>query len=160
MHAARGILVRVQAAPFELAIALLLVLSGFRFLTKPAELEASQIGQTLPVPEIWATGYLVAGLLMFAGVLLPSPKVEAAGLSLMTAVVTINAIAFAYAYDIWAQWQFGVAFVFYVALAIAGLARLRVLLHGSLLVVKASDNAPEIVVGTVATPPREHEDGA
>ena len=127
---------RVRTAPFELAIALLLVLSGFRFLWKEDELEASQIGQTLFFPQWWAAMYLISGVAMMTGVLLPNAKVEALGLCIMSAVTTINAIAFAATYNIWENWQYGVAFVFYVSLAGAGVARLTVLLHGHLVVYK------------------------
>jgi hypothetical protein len=130
----RRLFLLVSVAPFELAIALLLVLSGVRYLWREDELAASQIGQTLPVPEIWATGYLLAGALMLLGILRPHAKTEAAGLALMTSVVTINAIAFVATYDVWEQWAYGVAFVFYLSLAVAGIARLCVLLAGPLIV--------------------------
>lgn len=136
MSRVRRLCARVQVAPFELAIALLLVLSGIRFLWKEQELEASQIGQTLPWPQLWAALYLVAGLGVMVGVLKPSARVEAAGLALMASVVTVNAIAFAATYDVWADWQFGVAVVFYASLMLAALARLRVLLKGGLFIVE------------------------
>lgn len=148
----RRLAARVQVAPFELAIALLLVLSGIRFLWKEDELEASQIGQTLPWPQLWAACYLVSGAFVLVGVLKPSSRVEAAGLALMASVVTINAIAFSATYDVWADWQFGVAVVFYASLMIAALARLRVLLKGGLFVV--SEAKPELVISA-----SEQDDG-
>lgn len=153
----RAILARLQLAPFELAIALLLVLNGARFLWKEDELEASQIGQTLPLPQVWAAAYLVAGLLMLAGVLGPRARIEAAGLSLMVSVVTINAIAFAATYPAWEQWQYGVAVVFYLSLAGAGLARLHVLLRGRLIVLRS--DATHVVVGSAVMPDKKHGDG-
>lgn len=128
------IFARVQTAPFELVISLLLITSGFRFLLNRAELHASQIGQTLPVPELWAVGYLAAGVLMFLGVILGLAKVEALGLALMAAFVSINAVAFAYTYDVSETWGAGVALFFYATLALAAIARLTVLMGGLVLI--------------------------
>lgn len=129
----KALVSRVQVAPFELSIGLLLALSGFRFLWKREELYASQIGQSLFLPELWAAGFMASGFLIIVGLLKPSPRVEASGLCLMASVVTVNSIAFAVTYNIWEQWQYGVAFVFYLSLLGAALARLHVLLTGYLI---------------------------
>ena len=130
----RKLVARAQLAPFELAIALLLVLSGIRFLWKEDELAASQIGQSLPAPQVWAASYLIAGCLVIVGVIAPLARVEAAGLALMASVVAINAVAFAATYNVWDQWAYGVALVFYLSLTLAALGRLHVLVSGGVLV--------------------------
>lgn len=82
------------ANAFELVIAALAILSTVAYVVYPESASASAVGRALhPYDAVWIFGYGIAGLGITVGLVRPSPRLELAGLVLMGAAMTINAVA-------------------------------------------------------------------
>jgi hypothetical protein len=80
---------------FELWIGLAGVISGIVFFYRPASIDQDALTQTIgrTPSAIWIVSYMVAGAIIWFGLLRPSPRWETAGLWLLGAATSINGIA-------------------------------------------------------------------
>jgi hypothetical protein len=80
---------------FELWIGLAGIISGIVFFYRPASINEDALTQTIgrTPSAIWIVGYLLAGVVIWLGLLLPSPRWETVGLWLLGAATAINGVA-------------------------------------------------------------------
>lgn len=80
---------------FELWVALAGVINGFVFFYSPASIDGGALSQTIghTFATVWNVSYFAAGLLIWFGLLRPSPRWEVAGVYLLGSATSINAIA-------------------------------------------------------------------
>jgi cytochrome c oxidase assembly factor CtaG len=80
---------------FELWVALAGVITGLVFFYAPSSIDkgslAITIGHTLAA--LWSVSYFTSGLIIWFGLLRPSPRLEIAGLCLLGSATSINGIA-------------------------------------------------------------------
>jgi hypothetical protein len=117
------------ANAFELMLAVLAITAAVGFLVWPETVAQSPIGKALhPFDYIWTLGYGAAGVLITIGLLGIRPRLELAGLSLLAAAVSINAVA------LWSVVGLHVgviAFINYLAIVLACVVRAAVILRSS-----------------------------
>jgi hypothetical protein len=80
---------------FELWVALAGVITGIVFFYSRASIDKGALAQTIghTLTELWSLGYFAAGLIIWFGLLRPSPRMEIAGLYLLGSATSINGIA-------------------------------------------------------------------
>lgn len=125
----RRLWLRIRLAPFESAIAVVIIVQAVTGLAGVGRLDP--IGAVLPG---WATvgfqlAYLAAGLLLLFGVLRPRGDIEGAGLVLLGCVVLARGLMFGVLLG-WG-WQATTALAFSLAIAVACVARLHLLAGGT-----------------------------
>jgi len=120
---------------FELALALLAVAAASIFFLDPTALQRSAIGQALhPFDYVWNLLYLLAGISIVVGLVVPKPRIELAGLAFLATSVAINIVAITYVrpFPLWV-----VSATTYVAIVLACVGRAHVLLRISALATRA-----------------------
>lgn len=80
---------------FELWVALAGVITGLVFFYSPASIDKGALAQTIghAFAAVWNIGYFASGLVIWFGLLRPSPRLEVAGLYLLGSATSINGIA-------------------------------------------------------------------
>lgn len=80
---------------FELWVALAGVITGLVFFYAPASIDKGALAQTIghALASVWSVSYFAAGLVIWFGLLRPSPRLEIAGLSLLGSATSVNGIA-------------------------------------------------------------------
>lgn len=80
---------------FEMWVALAGIISGLVFLYSPASIDKNALALTLGhnLSAVWNLSYFAAGLIIWYGLLRPSPRWEIAGLFLLGGATAINGIA-------------------------------------------------------------------
>lgn len=80
---------------FEMWVALAGVISGLVFLISPSSIDKNALAQTIGsnLSAIWTLSYFAAGLIIWYGLLRPSPRWEIAGLYLLGGATAINGLA-------------------------------------------------------------------
>lgn len=80
---------------FELWIGLAAVISLCVFLADPNGIEHSSVSDVIghTWTEVWQVGYGISGMLIWFGLLRPSPRWEIAGLSILGSTTSINGVA-------------------------------------------------------------------
>jgi hypothetical protein len=107
---------------FEFVIGVLSIIAAISFANDPESLRRTAVGQQLSGWDfVWNGGYGLAGLLIVVGLVIPKPRVEAAGLLLLATALTINVLAI---------WQVAgtigaTAIASYAAVVIACVGRVR-----------------------------------
>jgi hypothetical protein len=83
----------IQANIFELSIAVFSLIAAVNYYIQPANLSDSSVGHVAFPDLVWNTLYGFGAFLVAVGLLRLSLRVEAAGLSLLSAAAAINALA-------------------------------------------------------------------
>jgi hypothetical protein len=80
---------------FELWVALAGVITGLVFFASPASIDQGSLAQTIgrTLASVWSVSYFASGLIIWFGLLRPSPRFEIAGLYLLGSATSINGIA-------------------------------------------------------------------
>lgn len=80
---------------FELWVALAGIVTGVVFFYSPASIDRNALAQTVGhnFSAAWSISYFLAGLIIWFGLLRPSPRLEVAGLWLLGSATAINGIA-------------------------------------------------------------------
>lgn len=80
---------------FELWVALAGIITGVVFYYSPSAAYKNALAQTVghTATGVWSTAYFAAGLIIWFGLLRPSPRFEVAGLYLLGSATAINGIA-------------------------------------------------------------------
>lgn len=80
---------------FEMWVGLAGIVAGIVFFYSPASINHSAITQTIGyhAAAVWTIGYMIAGLLIWFGLLWPSPLWEVVGLWLLGSATAMNGIA-------------------------------------------------------------------
>jgi hypothetical protein len=80
---------------FELWVALAGIVTGLVFFYSPASIDQGALAQTIGhmLAGVWSVSYFLAGLIIWFGLLRPSPRFEIAGLYLLGSATSVNAIA-------------------------------------------------------------------
>jgi cytochrome c oxidase assembly factor CtaG len=80
---------------FEMWVALAGVISGLVFFYSPASIDNNALSQTIghDFSAVWNVSYFVAGLIIWYGLLRPSPKWEVVGLYILGGATAINGLA-------------------------------------------------------------------
>jgi hypothetical protein len=119
----------IQANVFELFTAVLAVVASLNYYWQPQNLSDSSIGHVQFPDLLWNTLYGVGAILVAAGLVRLSIRVEAAGLSIFAAAVAINALA-VYHYR---GTSAAATIAIFVAFFLASLVRLHTIYIGSKL---------------------------
>lgn len=79
----------------ELWVALAGVITGIVFFYSPAAIDKNALAQTVGhgLASVWNVGYFAAGLIIWFGLLKPSPRFEISGLCLLGGATSVNGIA-------------------------------------------------------------------
>lgn len=83
----------IQANIFELSTAVFSLIAAVNYYIQPANLADSSVGHVQFPDAVWNTLYGAGALLVTVGIVRLSIRVEAAGLSLLSAAAAINALA-------------------------------------------------------------------
>lgn len=80
---------------FEMWVALAAVISGIIFFYQPASIDGNALSLTVghSLATVWNVMYFAAGLVIWFGLLRPSPKWEIIGLSLLGSATSISGVA-------------------------------------------------------------------
>jgi hypothetical protein len=80
---------------FELWVALAGVITGLVFFYSPSSIDQGSLAQTIGrnLAAVWSVSYFASGLIIWLGLLRPSPRFEIAGLYLLGSATSINGIA-------------------------------------------------------------------
>jgi hypothetical protein len=80
---------------FEMWVALAGIISGLVFFISPSSIDKNAIAQTIghDLSAAWNLSYFAAGLIIWWGLLRPSPRWEIAGLYLLGGATAINGLA-------------------------------------------------------------------
>lgn len=80
---------------FELWVALAGVITGLVFFYAPSSIDKGSLAQTLghTLAAVWSLSYFFSGLIIWYGLLRPSPRIEIAGLYLLGSATSVNAVA-------------------------------------------------------------------
>lgn len=86
---------------FELWVGMAGILSGVSFFYSPASLDHNSVAVTIgyTAAACWITSYLISGILIWHGLLRPSPKWEIVGLWMLGSATAANSIAILYVFD-------------------------------------------------------------
>lgn len=117
----------IQANAFELFTAVLAVVAAVNYYLQPANLSDSSVGHIAFPDVLWNTMYGVGAILVAAGLLRMSIRVEAMGLSLFAAAVSINAVAIFHYRGTSAASSLAI----FVAFGLASLVRIHTIYFGS-----------------------------
>lgn len=80
---------------FEMWVALAGIITGVVFLYSPASIDNNAIAQTIGhnLAAVWSLAYFAAGLVIWYGLLKPSPRWEIIGLYLLGSATGVNGLA-------------------------------------------------------------------
>jgi len=80
---------------FELWVALAGIITGFVFFYQPSSIDHGSLAQTIgyTLAAVWSVSYFCSGVIIWFGLLRPSPRVEIAGLWLLGSATSVNGIA-------------------------------------------------------------------
>lgn len=117
----------VQANAFELFTAILAIVASLTYFYQPQNLSDSSVGHIRFPDVLWNGLYGVGAILVALGIVRLDVRVEAIGLSLFAAAVTIDAAA-VYHYR---GWPASSTIAIFVAFGVASVIRLHTLFTGS-----------------------------
>lgn len=94
MHASlrgRNVLINI----IEMWVALAGVISGLIFVYRPASIDQNALSQTIGhnLAATWSISYAAAGVIIWFGLLRPSPRWEVVGLFLLGSATSVNGLA-------------------------------------------------------------------
>jgi cytochrome c oxidase assembly factor CtaG len=80
---------------FELWVALAGIITGLVFFYSPASIDKNALALTIghTFAATWSISYFIAGLVIWYGLLRPSPRLEVAGLFVLGSATSVNGIA-------------------------------------------------------------------